>query len=323
MKGFMAFLACMLVTVCIAAPTQGITGSTPARMGITLYVGGSGPGNYTRIQDAVDMAHDGDTVFVFDDSSPYNEHVVIKHAITLRGEAKETTVIDGMSGAHTLAINASGCTVSGFSIRNTAPNFAGINIAADMTTIEDTIISYNDYGIATFWIQNKFFQGITIRNNTFFSNRFAGIAMTQLANSTITQNTFTDIVNFSAIHLVYSHSVLISNNRMTHNNYGLTLYGCRQCLVTGNNVTGNTQCGIALLDSQGNSIVANNFIGNKRNAKFVTLIQHFGNHWDGNYWDDQGRSVYPILGRIALQQFAEIGIIPILQIDWHPARTPN
>ena len=30
-----------------------------------LYVGGSGPGNYTTIQEAVDASMNGDTVFVF------------------------------------------------------------------------------------------------------------------------------------------------------------------------------------------------------------------------------------------------------------------
>ena len=34
------------------------------------YVGGSGPGNYSKIQDAIENATKGDTVFVFDDSSP-------------------------------------------------------------------------------------------------------------------------------------------------------------------------------------------------------------------------------------------------------------
>ena len=31
----------------------------------TLYVGGSGEGNYTKIQDAIDDASDGDIVFVY------------------------------------------------------------------------------------------------------------------------------------------------------------------------------------------------------------------------------------------------------------------
>jgi hypothetical protein len=42
-----------------------------------LYVGGTGEGNYSRIQDAIDDAVDGDTVFVYDDSSPYYEHIRI------------------------------------------------------------------------------------------------------------------------------------------------------------------------------------------------------------------------------------------------------
>ncbi|MHA2040104.1 MAG: hypothetical protein ACW98X_27165 [Promethearchaeota archaeon] len=45
--------------------------------GSILYVGGSGPGNYTIIQDAIENASVGDTVFVFDDSSPYLENVTV------------------------------------------------------------------------------------------------------------------------------------------------------------------------------------------------------------------------------------------------------
>ena len=44
--------------------------------GTWLYVGGSGPGNYTRIQDAINDSSDGDTVFVY--SGHYAEHLVIK-----------------------------------------------------------------------------------------------------------------------------------------------------------------------------------------------------------------------------------------------------
>ena len=39
--------------------------------GNTLYVGGNDHGNYTKIQDAIDAARDGDTIFVYEDSSPY------------------------------------------------------------------------------------------------------------------------------------------------------------------------------------------------------------------------------------------------------------
>ena len=56
--------------------------------GNTLFVGGTGPNNYTKIQDAIDNASDGDTVFVYDDSSPYFESIIINKKISLIGKDK-------------------------------------------------------------------------------------------------------------------------------------------------------------------------------------------------------------------------------------------
>jgi len=69
--------------------------STISFDGNTLYVGGSGQNNYTTIQSAINNASDGDTVLVFDESSPYYEHVIVDKSIELIGENKETTTIDG------------------------------------------------------------------------------------------------------------------------------------------------------------------------------------------------------------------------------------
>ena len=41
----------------------------------TLYVGGTGAGNYTKIQDAIDNASAGDTIRVF--NGVYNENIFI------------------------------------------------------------------------------------------------------------------------------------------------------------------------------------------------------------------------------------------------------
>ena len=81
-----------------------------------LYVGGSGPGNYSRIQDAVDNASSGDTVFVYDDSSPYYESITINAGISLRGEHRNTTSIEG--GNRAISIFTDGVNVSGFRISN-------------------------------------------------------------------------------------------------------------------------------------------------------------------------------------------------------------
>ena len=74
----------------------------------TLYVGGSGPGNYTKIQDAIDDAFFGDTVFVYDDSSPYYENLKISKSIELIGENRNTTIIDGNDKQDVVQINSIG-----------------------------------------------------------------------------------------------------------------------------------------------------------------------------------------------------------------------
>jgi len=85
--------------------------------GNTLYVGGSGPGNYTKIQDAIDDASDGDIVFVYDDSSPYFEHVIVDKSISLIGENKDTTVIESPGeNSYLLVVRSDSVLINGFTI---------------------------------------------------------------------------------------------------------------------------------------------------------------------------------------------------------------
>ena len=92
------------------------TYTAKASSGNILYVGGSGPGNYTYIQDAVDDAVDGDTVFVYSDV--YYENVVISKTISLIGEDKNTTIIDGNGTGDVVNITSDGIKLQGFTIRH-------------------------------------------------------------------------------------------------------------------------------------------------------------------------------------------------------------
>jgi len=78
----------------------------PLSSGNVLYVGGSGTNNYTKIQDAIDNASDGDTVFVYDDSSPYYENLVVDKSIQLIGEDRDTTVINGSGSGDVVYVTA-------------------------------------------------------------------------------------------------------------------------------------------------------------------------------------------------------------------------
>jgi parallel beta-helix repeat protein len=142
--------------------------------GNTLYVGGSGSGNYTNIQSAVDAATDGDTIFVYDDSSPYYEHVVVDKAVNLIGENKDTTIIDGsrIGTVILLAEKAIGVTVSGFTVQNSGSVEieGGIRVYAGYNIITDNIIGNNNLGIDLSTNGYSICEGNIISYNTIINN---------------------------------------------------------------------------------------------------------------------------------------------------------
>ena len=101
--------------------------------GNILYVGGSGPGNYTNIQDAIDNASDGDTVFVY--NGTYTNLVIVDKRIDLIGEDKNSTIIEG-EWEILVYILADGVLVTGFTIQKCGFYYSGgIDICSDHNTI--------------------------------------------------------------------------------------------------------------------------------------------------------------------------------------------
>ena len=132
-------------TCIIPAIAQDTEKSLPTSRGNWLYVGGSGPGNYTKIQDAIDDAIDGDTVFVYDDSSPYIENIGIDKSIQLLGENKNTTIIDGTQKGHTIVLKSNNSTIQGFTIKN--GKSYGVLLLCSDSNIFSNILTSNSVGI--------------------------------------------------------------------------------------------------------------------------------------------------------------------------------
>ncbi|KYK34787.1 MAG: hypothetical protein AYK22_04755 [Thermoplasmatales archaeon SG8-52-3] len=142
------------------------------KSGTILYVGGVEPGNYSTIQSAIDNASPGDTVFVYDDSSPYYENIRVNKAINLIGENRNTTIINRINNkSYTICIyGADNTFISGFTIIN---GYEGIWIASNNTTIINNKILFNKYGI---FIDNyNEYRDNIISDNIIVHNDYMGI----------------------------------------------------------------------------------------------------------------------------------------------------
>ena len=80
----------------------------------TVYVGGSGTGNYSSIQSAIDAATVGDTVFVY--NGTYYENVIVYKTIHMIGESRNGTIIDGGNIDSTITITSDYVSVERFCV---------------------------------------------------------------------------------------------------------------------------------------------------------------------------------------------------------------
>jgi len=134
-----------------------------------LYVGGSGPGNYSTIQDAINDARAGDTIFVF--NGTYHENVVIDKSVKLIGEDVERAIIDGERKNNTITILANSVFVTNFTIRNGSVGiFVGSRLyeeKPDGIVIERNIVCDNlQEGISLWHSNHCLIYGNTISNDT-------------------------------------------------------------------------------------------------------------------------------------------------------------
>ena len=82
---------------------------------------------FQSVQDAIDFANEGDTIFVH--NGEYLENIRInKSSIDLQGESKHTTIIDGIGSSRVIYIIGSWISISNFTITNCSDSGIGIQM---------------------------------------------------------------------------------------------------------------------------------------------------------------------------------------------------
>jgi len=252
-----------------------------------LYVGGTGPGNYSIIQDAVDAATNGDIVYVYDDSAPYYEHLVIDKSIQLKGENKDTTILDGNWSGEVINIVAESVHISGFTIQC---GVLGIHVQSINNTISD---------------------------NNIIHNNEEGIYLTGSEGTTISYNTIAD--NEDGIELEDSkNTVILKNNISANADHGIEILCLNKDdsfnLIKSNKISSNNK-GIYFENSSLNDIIRNNFEDNQQSAVFVNCK----NTWTHNFWNKWRVLPKLIWGKAAIGPI----LVPWVNIDWLPSSNRN
>jgi parallel beta-helix repeat protein len=244
----------------------------------TWTVDDNGPADFDNIQEAINNASSGDTVFVH--IGTYYEHVVINKTITLVGEDNNFTIIDGYETNNVIYIRANNVTVKGFTVRKSGMYlYSGILVDHSMgTVIIDNKIIYNYEGISLLYSS-----GNVVCGNTISSNFDEGISLLYSSGNVVCGNTISS--NSDGIYLDYSGNNVVSGNVLLHNNFaGMNLYHSSNNMIYGNTISSNYP-GISLaLLSSNNTIYHNNFNNTVQAWSESTNVWNYGD--EGNYWSD-------------------------------------
>jgi len=251
------------------------------------------------IQDLIDNASDGDTIYI--PSGTYYENITIDKSISLVGEDKDTTIIDSNWSEYVIYVSADNVNISGFTIRK---GWYGIDIHTNYNTITGNNIRWNYEG----GIRINYSSGNTISKNN-ITNNMDGIGLYYSSNNTITNNNISlnsEWIAGCGILLSKSDNNTIKENNVMFNRNGLLIYDSSNNTISRNNITKNGYednwggSGIYFYSSDSNTLNGNNITSNIYVG--LSLLESSNNTMKNNILQ------YNSLG-ILLRGVAEINII--------------
>jgi len=314
----------------------------PMTRGNWLYVGGSGPGNYTSIQKAIDKSSNGDTIYVY--NKTYNENLDTKaKKITLMGENRDITIIQGQGTNPALKIGtglgSSDVTITGFTMIGVTPEpVIQVTASSSSILINHNLIQQGAYGVTIDANTNK----ITVSDNIISDQVYAGIQATSTSYDVFSANhieksggqgidlglgsNHNSILNNTIVNNAKEGIFLeglgnkvttISGNNISNNQVGIRFTNAGSNTITDNNIQGSAMEGLLIKSSSDNVIEMNNFIGNKRQASYQFSSR---DTWDMNYWSNW---IGFKLSQPLFQKFpkAIFGFMHVY-LDTHPAKQP-
>jgi len=264
---------------------------------------------YEKIQEAINApeTQNGHTIVI--GAGTYYENVVVNKTISLFGENREKTVIDGKGAGNSISVIANGVLISELTATNCGDSYPNSGIFLNM--VEDAIVtccnvSYNrGHGIFIMWGTNNSLLNNVIEYNVQPGIRVDGTAAHALiANNTIENNQPDGIFLYSAYHVLIEKNTILNNKQcgitpqggstnitIRHNFvlnngwHGIFFVGSTASLIEANILAKNGLSGLGFVGSSDhNSISGNTVEGNSRGISFYESSNNSIIH--NNFWNN-------------------------------------
>ena len=250
-----------------------------------LIVGKTNDYEYNTIQEALNVCNNNAIIHVY--KGYYVENIIINKQVSLIGEDKDNTIIDGGFQGNVIDIIIENVLISNITIQNANASLnntdinAGLSIRSDNVTLNQCVFQNNAVGIQISSNDNQ------IENCTFQDNVYGIFTLDSKRNSI--SNNFFQYNEKYGIHLYSGSSLnLVTRNFLSNNTFGMRIRAKNN--IISYNIFSNNQKGLYVCcDSTFNKIFLNNF---QNNSIYNARGNYHKNMWyldsnvGGNYWSD-------------------------------------
>ena len=257
----------VLLILMLAAAAVLVVGAASGAAEKTWYVDdGGGEGiNFTRIQDAVNNASDGDTIIVY--GGTYKEAIAVNEQLILRGI--DHPVVDGNGSWACIAISVDCCIVDGFNITG------GVNSGIYINSDYNTIINCSIYDNGDDGVRLDDSDYTIIANNAVLNNSDDGIKLWHSSHNLLTNN----IINSNedeGVDFSHSNNNTIAGSILSNNyGYGVYLSDSSNNIVANNTISLSASDGVGLEeDSHYNYIINNSIFDNYDEGLELSVSSH-------------------------------------------------
>ena len=203
------------------------------------------PDDYPTIQEAINAANDGDTIYVR--VGTYYENIVVNKSIALIGKSQENAVLDGNNTGTVICVTSDSVTIANLTVQNAGRDYDVICLinVTDCIIRKIKIMRTID---TSGW--NRAIRIVNSFNNTVSEDIIwtdprlqpesfchAGIELINCSNNVVSENEIYGCLEAFSIQLINSCNNKIANNTIKENHNGIYIFsGSSNNTIMGNTV---------------------------------------------------------------------------------------